>query len=73
VISKPLRKHEEQQHGIVVPFPITRTVVVREPDEGGWMVLTPTGQAWLHGSRREALADKRELDRFAWLWGATPC
>ena len=38
------------------------TYVVPEP-LGGWYVITHRGDGWLHGSRREALEDKRWLDR----------
>jgi hypothetical protein len=44
---------------VVTTLPVARII----PEHGGgWLVITPKGHAWLHGSRREALADKRWLD-----------
>jgi hypothetical protein len=54
----------QTRRGIVVMAPITR--IIPEP-EGGWLVVTPRGNGWLHGSRREALAEKRSLDD-QWRW-----
>jgi hypothetical protein len=49
------------KRAIVIPAPIVR--IVPEPD-GGWLVVTPRGHAWLHGNRQDALAEKRDLDQW---------
>jgi hypothetical protein len=45
--------------GQVVTAPIARIIPERE---GGWLVITHKGHAWLHGDRQSALEDKRWLD-----------
>jgi hypothetical protein len=42
----------------VVIAPIARIVADRD---GGWLVITPRGHGWLHGSRKDALRDQRWL------------
>jgi hypothetical protein len=53
-------RNVRSQRGIVITALIAS--IVREPDGDGWLVLTPRGHAWLHGSRQAALDDKRWLD-----------
>jgi hypothetical protein len=55
---------DTQRPGVVVIAPFTR--IEREADGAGWLVLTPNGHGWLHGSRPDALRDKRWHDR---QWG----
>jgi hypothetical protein len=31
-------------------------------DDGGWLVITPKGHAWLHGDRSSAIREKKWLD-----------
>jgi hypothetical protein len=54
-IASPVYEH---QH--VVTAPIIR--IVPDRDGGGWLVVTPRGSGWLHGSRQAALEDKAWLD-----------
>jgi hypothetical protein len=56
-MSAPPRPY---QSGIVVAVPFV--CVIREHDGEGWLTITAKGPAWLHGSRRAALADKCWLD-----------
>jgi hypothetical protein len=46
----------------VIRFP-TQAVVIRKAPEGGWLVLGERGNGWLHGSRRDAVADARWLSK----------
>ena len=39
----------------VVDFPLPR--IERERGDGGWLVITPSGHAWLFGDRYFALAE----------------
>jgi hypothetical protein len=55
---------DTQRPGVVVLAPFTR--IERERDGEGWIVLTADGHGWLHGSRPDALGDKRWHDR---QWG----
>jgi hypothetical protein len=47
----------------IVPFTLWRPRIEPERDGEGWMVITPRGHAWLHGDRRQALAEFRRLER----------
>jgi len=60
----PRRKGVRQPNNVVVVALIVR--IVREPD-GGWLVITHRGHAWLHGSRQAAIEEKHWLD--AQWWG----
>jgi hypothetical protein len=40
--------------------------LLKQP-EGGWLVITHRGHAWLHGSRQAAIEEKHWLD--AQWWG----
>ena len=54
-----IREHPGRRaRGIVVALPIARIVADRD---GGWLVVTPRGHGWIHGSRRDALRDQRWL------------
>ena len=46
----------------ILKFP-PRAIILSEAPEGGWLVLTPRGHGWLHGSRRDAFADARWFGR----------
>jgi hypothetical protein len=45
----------------VIIAPIVR--IEPERDGDGWLVITPSGNAWLHGGRSDALREKRWHDR----------
>jgi hypothetical protein len=47
--------------GITIQF--CRPQIVRERDGWGWLVLLPSGHAWLAGDRRAALTEFAELER----------
>jgi hypothetical protein len=42
---------------------IPRPRIERERDGGGWFVLLPNGQGWLHSDRRAALDEFNTLIR----------
>jgi hypothetical protein len=44
----------------IVSFPGCR--IEPQRDAPGWLVITPRGHAWLHGSRADALREKRWHD-----------
>ena len=43
----------------IIPFPTKRTACIWITREvtGAWVVLAPRGNAWIHGSRPDAMAD----------------
>jgi hypothetical protein len=43
--------------------PLLRPRIERERDAEGWLVLLPSGHAWLVGDRREALREFVGLER----------
>lgn len=45
----------------IIRFPRAAVVWLLQASEGGWLVLAPRGNGWLHGDRRSALADARWL------------
>jgi hypothetical protein len=45
----------------LIKFP--RQFITITSAEDGWLVLTPRGHGWLHGSRRSANADARWLSK----------
>jgi hypothetical protein len=49
---------DRRGRGIVIAAPIVRIIADRG---GGWLVVTPRGHGWLHGSRKDALRDQRWL------------
>jgi hypothetical protein len=51
----------EQRCGITIPF--CRPRIEPERDGWGWLVLLPSGHAWLAGDRRAALTEFAELER----------
>ena len=47
---------------------LPRPRIELERDGWGWLVLLPSGHAWLCGDRRQALAEFHQLDRIE-RWG----
>jgi len=47
---------------VILPFPPRPRI---EPERGGcgWLVLLPSGHAWLAGDRRQALREFDDLER----------
>ena len=45
----------------VIRFP-PKAIFIAE-DDGAWLVFTPRGHGWLHGSRRSAIHDAYWLSR----------
>ena len=57
---------DPRPRGIVIQAPVVR--IVPEP-EGGGLVITHRGHAWLYGDRLAAIEDKRWLDQ---QWRVAP-
>jgi hypothetical protein len=51
-----------------VTIPLCRPRIEPERDGWGWLLLLPTGHAWLAGDRRQALREFDELDHIE-RWG----
>jgi hypothetical protein len=45
----------------ILNFPTPPIRVQRERGSEGWLVLTPAGHGWLHGSHRDAMLDAGEI------------
>jgi hypothetical protein len=54
----PEPRHPYQRE-TVIAVPFIRIVPERN---GGWLVLTHRGHAWLHGDRSSAIREKKWLD-----------
>jgi hypothetical protein len=51
------------QFGTGTTIPLCRPRIEPERDGWGWLVLLPSGHAWLAGDRRAALTEFAELER----------
>jgi hypothetical protein len=60
---KPELRPRPHQHDNVVTAPIARIVA---DSDGGWLIITHKGHAWLHGDRFSAIQEKKWLDRQWW-------
>jgi hypothetical protein len=57
------------ERGIIIPF-CHRPRIEPERDGEGWLVLLPSGHAWLCGDRHRALHEFGELEHIE-RWGTT--